>query len=141
VCLIALDIDHFKKINDCYGHDIGDFVLVECVKILKEIFNRESDLVARVGGEEFAILLPEHRLDQAVRRGEELLSRIRREALVTGNLEIRFTLSLGVAQLLPDEDVSQWTKRADEALYQSKNSGRDRLTVASHPLKKVPAHF
>lgn len=135
VTLLALDIDHFKKINDCYGHDIGDFVLKECVRFLKEVFQRENDFVARTGGEEFAILLPDFREEHAIVKVEELLKRIRQEVFVHDKLEIKFTISVGIAQLYPHEDLATWLKRADEALYHSKKTGRDKYSVAIKDVK------
>ncbi len=132
VSLIMLDIDFFKKINDSYGHDIGDYVLKECVRILNEVFQREGEMVARIGGEEFVVILPNHSIELAVQRAEEAQRRFRAESFIQGNLDIRFTASMGIAQLLPDENSSDWLKRADTALYQSKNTGRNKLTVASH---------
>jgi diguanylate cyclase len=135
VSLITLDIDFFKKINDAYGHDIGDFVLKECVVLLQEIFNRKEDFVARIGGEEFAVILPDSRVEDAVRMAEEAMAKIRREVFIQGELEIKFTVSMGIAQLLNGEKVDQWLKRADQALYQSKNTGRNKYTVATNPGK------
>ena len=129
--LIMLDIDFFKKINDSYGHDIGDYVLKECVRILNEVFNREGEMVARIGGEEFVVVLPNHSAEQAVARAEEAQKKIRAESFIHGNLDIRFTASMGIAQLLEGESSSDWLKRADTALYQSKNSGRNKYSVAS----------
>ncbi len=128
--MIILDIDFFKKINDNYGHDIGDCILKECVRMLKESFNRENDFVARIGGEEFAILLPELTLEQAVQKAEECLVKIRKEVYVTQNMEIRFTVSMGIAQVIERETGEQWLKRADKALYHSKHNGRNRYTLA-----------
>jgi len=130
ITLLICDIDHFKKVNDTYGHDIGDHVIKECVRFLKETFARENDFVARLGGEEFAVILPDFDVESAVKKVEDCLNRIRRERLVHEKYEIKFTVSMGVAQLLENESFDQWLKRADLALYQSKNSGRDRYTVA-----------
>lgn len=130
--LITLDIDYFKKINDIFGHDVGDFVLKELVRLLKEVFNREDDVVARVGGEEFAVILPGINLMDAVKKAEETLARVRKEVLVQSDTQIRYTVSLGIAQLQEGEPVEKWIKRADNALYKSKNSGRDQYTVAPH---------
>lgn len=135
VSLLILDIDFFKKINDNYGHDIGDFVLKECVGLLKEVFHREDDMVCRIGGEEFAVILPNHAVEHAVHRAEEAQKRIRKEAFIQGTVSIKFTVSIGIAQLLPNETASEWMKRADLALYQSKNTGRDKYTVSDSPLK------
>lgn len=130
VTLIMLDIDFFKKINDSYGHDIGDFVLKECVQLLKEVFNREEDFIARLGGEEFGVLLPDMGTEMAIAKAEEAMARIRKEVFVHGNLDIRFTVSMGIAELLEFENPDQWMKRADSALYASKNTGRNKFTVA-----------
>jgi diguanylate cyclase len=130
VSLIILDIDFFKKINDSYGHDVGDFVLKECVRMLQSIYTRDSDFLARIGGEEFAIILPDYRLEHAVKKAEETLSRIRKEVFITGSQELRFTVSLGIAELRDGETADQWLKRADSALYEAKNNGRNRFTIA-----------
>jgi diguanylate cyclase len=132
VSVIILDIDFFKKINDAYGHDIGDFVLKECVVMLKEVFHREDDFVARIGGEEFAVILPSFTHEHAVVRAEEAMAKIRKEVFVHDKLEITFTVSMGIAQLLQNETTDEWIKRADTALYESKHSGRNRYTVAPH---------
>lgn len=128
--LIVLDIDHFKKINDTYGHPIGDFVLQECVALLQNVFARKEDMVARIGGEEFAILLPDHRLEHAVTKAEEVLAKVRRDVFVHEGHELRFTVSMGVAQWNPGEKPTIWLERADKALYQAKNTGRNRYIVA-----------
>ncbi len=130
VSIITLDIDFFKKINDTYGHDIGDFILKECAKLLKGVFSRKDDFVARIGGEEFAIILPDHQVPHAVKKADELMERIRKDVFVTGSHQLRFTASLGIAQLKESETRDQWLKRADQALYHSKNTGRNKYTVS-----------
>ena len=130
VSLIIMDIDFFKKINDTYGHDIGDFVLKECVRTLKSVYSREDDFVARIGGEEFAVILPSHTVDHAVVRAEDAMNRIRKEVYVQDGKELRFTVSMGIAQLQDGETTDQWIKRADSALYESKHGGRNRYTIA-----------
>lgn len=138
VSLIMLDIDFFKKINDSYGHDIGDFVLKECVHLLKEVFDRDVDFVARLGGEEFGVLLPDMTAEEARPKIEEAMARIRKEVFVHGNLDIRFTVSMGIAELQDNENAHQWLKRADEALYEAKNTGRNKYVVSNvSPLKRV----
>jgi diguanylate cyclase (GGDEF)-like protein len=131
VSVIILDIDFFKKINDAHGHDIGDYVLKECVKMLAEVFHRGEDFVARIGGEEFAVILPNFAIEHAVVRAEEALNKIRKEVFVHGELKLKFTVSMGIAQWLHHETLDQWIKRADLALYQSKQTGRDKYTVAA----------
>ncbi len=137
--LIILDIDYFKKINDSYGHDIGDYVLKECVRLLQETFGRDGEMVARIGGEEFVVILPAHSLESAAQRAETAQKRFREESFIQGELNISFTVSMGIAELQPTENATEWLKRADTALYQSKNSGRNKYTLASNSLKSVKA--
>jgi diguanylate cyclase (GGDEF)-like protein len=138
VSLIILDIDHFKKVNDTYGHDVGDFVIKECVRMMKEVFSRDVDFVARIGGEEFAIILPDMSFEEAANHCEKAMAMVRKEVIVQAGNEIRFTVSMGLAQIVETEPVEQWIKRADSALYESKSSGRNRLSIAA-PHKIVKA--
>lgn len=137
VSLLLLDIDHFKKINDTFGHPVGDFVLKELVTLLKNMFTRDSDLVARIGGEEFAILLPDYNAENAMKKAEEVLQKVRSETYVQEGRELRFTVSVGIAQLASHETQEGWLKRADLALYNSKNTGRNKATLAPAPLQRV----
>lgn len=131
VTLILADIDHFKKVNDSYGHDIGDFVIKECVNMLKTGFPADQSFVARIGGEEFAILLTDCDEEKASVLTEQVMQRIRKEIFVQGDLQIQFTISAGIAAAKLDESADKWIKRADEALYYSKNSGRNRWTTST----------
>lgn len=131
--LIILDIDFFKKINDAYGHDIGDFVLKECVRLIEESFSREEDFIARLGGEEFAVILPGCNTEAAVKMAEEAMAKIRKEVFVHEDMQIRFTVSMGIAQLTTGESADSWYKRADEALYESKQTGRNKYSIAKAP--------
>ncbi len=135
VSMIILDIDHFKKVNDTYGHDVGDFVIKECVRLAKEIFSREGDFVARIGGEEFAVILPDYQVEHCMKKAEDLLAHVRKQVFIQAQQEIRFTVSMGIAQLLPTESVENWVKRADSALYESKKTGRNKFTVATKDQK------
>lgn len=135
VSLIILDIDHFKKINDSYGHDIGDCVIKECVRSLKEVFKRENDFIARIGGEEFAVILPDYQATHAQQKAEEALTHIREQTLVHEHWQIKYTVSMGIAQLHENESIEEWVKRADQALYDSKHNGRNKATLASKSLK------
>ncbi|MFS4460441.1 GGDEF domain-containing protein [Bdellovibrio sp. HCB2-146] len=138
ITLVLLDIDFFKKINDAYGHDIGDFVLKECVRILEESFARKEDFIARLGGEEFGVILPGCDEASAIKMVEHCMAAIRKEVFVQDKIEIRFTASFGIAPIQPGESADSWYKRADAALYQSKQTGRNKYTVAGPtPIKKV----
>jgi diguanylate cyclase (GGDEF)-like protein len=134
--LITLDIDHFKKINDTYGHDMGDFILKEVAKMLKAEC-KEHDMAARIGGEEFALLFYNTDLDSAIKRVEGFLTRVRKAAFAHDGGTIRFTVSVGIAELVENESPDKWVKRADNALYQAKQTGRDKYVVAHHPPKMV----
>lgn len=137
--LVLLDIDFFKKINDSYGHDIGDFILKEFVRLLQESFSREEDFIARLGGEEFAVILPGCHVDAAIKMTEEAMNRIRKEVFVQDKMEIRFTISAGIAEITRNETAESWYKRADEALYESKQTGRNKYTLAKTPHIKSAA--
>ena len=132
-CLVMIDIDHFKRINDSYGHLMGDKVLRAVAQMLKAAV-RGSTTVARYGGEEFAIVLPQTSAPDCFAIVERLRlgiakSRIRK---VTSNEMIdSITISAGIACYRPDESISDLLGRADAALYQSKRGGRNRTTMAS----------
>ena len=137
--LLLMDIDFFKKINDTYGHDVGDVVLKEFVRMMHEVFKNENDFVARIGGEEFAVLLSDYDASSAIKRAEDAMNKVRKEVLVNDGMELRFTMSMGIAQLGEGETADHWLKRADEALYKSKHSGRNQYTVASANLSSKVA--
>ena len=130
--LCILDIDFFKKVNDTYGHDVGDFVLKECVRTLQEAYGKQSDFVARIGGEEFAVVLQDQNVAEAVKRASEVFAQVRKDTIVHDGKELKFTISMGIAQLQAGETADQWSKRADTALYHSKQTGRDKWTIAEH---------
>ncbi|HQS37625.1 MAG TPA: diguanylate cyclase, partial [Methylotenera sp.] len=133
LALLMIDIDHFKTINDNYGHKTGDLVLQKLSAMLIDSL-RQVDIVGRIGGEEFAILLPESKLENAVEVAERLRVQVANTklALESGQL-VRFTVSIGVALLdKPDINLDTLFSSADEALYQAKNTGRNRVCIASH---------
>ena len=128
--LFAIDVDHFKKINDTYGHATGDEVLKHLSKILQDSV-RTIDIVARLGGEEFGALLPSTDLEGAVKIAERFRASIEEQAFEIDGHVIRYSVSIGVSAV--DERVTgvdMLLKLADEALYLSKNQGRNRVTTA-----------
>jgi diguanylate cyclase len=129
--LLLVDIDHFKDVNDTYGHLIGDKV-IRSVGALLSANIKGKDTVARMGGEEFAVLLPETPLANAERVGEVLRAAIERSRLTradTGETVGRVTVSIGITAYEPGESNDSFMERADKALYVSKKAGRNRVSV------------
>ena len=129
--LFMVDIDHFKHVNDTYGHRAGDAVLQQVADRLVSTFLRKSDFIARYGGEELSVLLQGDGLDVSERIAERLLETIRGKPFEHEGTEISITASVGLAELLSGETVGAWVERADRALYQAKEAGRDRVCIAS----------
>lgn len=129
--LIILDVDRFKKFNDKYGHLAGDEVLVGVAKALDNDL-RPTDLAARFGGEEFVVILSDTDLKGAVRAAERLRGVVKKITVETLEEVGRrgVTISLGVTQLRPDDDVLELLRRADGALYDAKRKGRDRVAYS-----------
>ncbi|GAB6907178.1 putative Diguanylate cyclase VdcA [Desulfosarcina cetonica] len=130
LCLIIADIDHFKKINDTHGHLVGDNVLRMVAATIKESV-KGRDLVARIGGEEFAVLLPDTPLEGAVKLGENMrrtFNELDLKKKNSGESLGQVTLSFGVTLYQPDETAEAFIQRADKALYASKENGRNRVT-------------
>lgn len=126
-CIIAIDIDHFKKVNDRYGHDVGDAVLVELSDELRDVC-REQDVICRFGGEEFIIFLPNISLEDAAAAAERIRQTI---AKTTFTCVDGITLSLGVSALVDnDSDMTAALRQADLALYEAKSKGRDAVVVS-----------
>ncbi len=130
LCLLMLDIDFFKKINDTYGHASGDEAIRSLVRTCRSLI-RPYDILGRLGGEEFAILLPVTSLTSGVVVAERLRrSLAEAEVKGIGGVSIKFTVSIGVSMLHPsDSAVDAVLQRADEALYLAKRSGRNRVEV------------
>ena len=127
VSILVFDVDYFKRINDSYGHGIGDAVLVELAKVVSGCI-RESDLLARWGGEEFTILMPYSTLDSSASVAEKIRQTIEMHTFPEG---CRVTVSLGVAEwLLDGESFDSLLSRADKALYQAKKDGRNRSVLS-----------
>lgn len=132
LCLLMLDIDHFKKVNDAYGHLLGDTVL-KIVGMTLQKSVKGKDTACRYGGEEFAILLPDTPVEGAEQLGETIRRAIKSGKIKRNNNKEdvgNITVSLGLAQYKHGENMSEFIERADAALYTSKGNGRNQLTVA-----------
>ncbi|MGM0569347.1 GGDEF domain-containing protein [Marinobacter sp.] len=128
VSLVLIDVDHFKKINDTHGHQDGDRALKAVASALTENI-REIDVAARVGGEEFVIIMPDTHQAEAAEAGERLRERV---AALTGT-PAPVTISVGVAEAIPGEEASDLFGRADRALFEAKTGGRNQLFQAAAP--------
>jgi diguanylate cyclase (GGDEF)-like protein len=126
----VFDVDHFKRVNDSYGHDAGDQVLESFASIARRTV-RDSDLVGRLGGEEFGIILPGVTLEQAQYICNRLRIAVSQTTLFCGTDSIRVTVSAGVARFDGHAKPERVLKAADKALYAAKNAGRDRLMIAA----------
>lgn len=124
--LVVLDIDYFKKVNDNYGHDVGDEVLKHLAEVMKK-YTRESDIVARVGGEEFLLVFPKTDFSVGVKICEKLRKVISERPYSYQNIEIVITASLGCVGIKQAKDVSSGLKQADDLLYRAKDNGRNRI--------------
>jgi two-component system cell cycle response regulator len=139
LALMILDMDHFKEVNDTYGHDVGDMILKQLAALMIRTA-RSTDLVARFGGEEFVVLMPE--TDPlaalgAANRMREMVEATDFTITPDGQKIIKKTVSIGIASLHFEKDSAEaLLKRADEALYLAKNSGRNNVKVAT---KLVPS--
>jgi two-component system cell cycle response regulator len=130
--VLFFDLDHFKKINDTYGHDAGDYVLKEISNLVRGGHLRPKDVFARYGGEEFVVLLSNTSATAAQEIAEKIRASIETHAFIYEGKRLPVTTSLGVAEMSSSvESSSGLLKLADKALYTSKNSGRNRVTVAT----------
>jgi len=125
--LVMFDIDYFKMINDTYGHDVGDEVLVNLTNIIKQKI-RATDIFVRWGGEEFMLFLPETDIEKAKVK-IELLQKTIKEVQLTEKIDKPITLSYGLTELLFSDTKTSLLKRVDIALYNAKTKGRDRLEI------------
>lgn len=125
--VLLLDLDHFKEINDNFGHDAGDYVLKQVSELIRAQL-RSIDIVARWGGEEFSVLLPATTPDKAVAAAERIRSSLDRQPILYRGQPIRVTTSIGVTALsTEDERIETVVRRADQALYRAKHRGRNRV--------------
>ncbi|HOH46297.1 MAG TPA: GGDEF domain-containing protein [Candidatus Cloacimonadota bacterium] len=133
ISFAMIDIDHFKMVNDTYGHAAGDHVLKELSRLITKDF-RKSDLIVRYGGEEFLMLLFDTRLEQSARILDEVRIAVSKHEFVFRGHKIPVTISIGLAESLPDTeheiDIAERIREADKALYIAKETGRNRLVLA-----------
>lgn len=129
ISVALIDIDHFKKVNDTFGHDVGDQALIHLAKVVQEIL-RPVDVVARYGGEEFVIILPETNLADGVSIMTRLQRDLTKRYFLHENEKLLITFSAGVAQRQSDESAEAIIARADSALYRAKQAGRNRVLAA-----------
>lgn len=129
--VITFDIDHFKKINDSFGHPGGDYVLKELGHLMQSKLVRSNDYFARFGGEEFVIILQATPLKTAQEVAERIRQTVEMHLFIFENKKIKVTISIGVSTKVLKDSWEQMYNRADQALYQSKQSGRNRVTVAA----------
>ena len=130
VCVVYFDLDNFKQVNDAFGHDVGDRVL----RVVAEVAGRtvrDDDVLARLGGEEFALVAPATDHEQAVQLAERLRRALPHE--LTKAAGVRVTASFGVTELRPDEPAASVLRRVDELMYRAKADGRDRVQSAGPP--------
>lgn len=137
--LILLDIDEFKRYNDSYGHVAGDACLRGLASVLTDSVHRAADFVARYGGEEFAIILPDSRLEGALIVAESIAHRLRQLAIaheMCGSGIV--TVSMGIAELQPEQDTTELIRAADRELYRAKQEGRNRICWGGETLEIPP---
>ena len=132
-CLLMIDVDHFKSINDRFGHPMGDEVLRKVSDALVRQFLRREDFVARYGGEEFVVIIPDSTLQNAKKRADRVREAIADIALDTAKGQIKATVSIGISCLAEGDSGKSWLSRADSALYEAKASGRNRVHMADFP--------
>lgn len=128
--VMIIDLDHFKKVNDTHGHDVGDMVLKELGKCLLE-FTRYHDIVARLGGEEFAVVAPNLDGYALKKLAERIRMAVEAMKIHAGNTQLKVTASIGIATWNGKEDGMGLYKRADAQLYHAKNGGRNRVAAAA----------
>ena len=138
VCAALLDIDHFKRLNDTYGHEIGDLVLKAVSRKLLQIVGEKQHLPARIGGEEFALLLTNMDIEQAYQFCERIRTDIARTRIVVDDEDLSVTVSMGLADISGSETFDNYLNAADQYLYLAKHSGRNRV-FSDYEVQKIAA--
>ncbi len=133
LCMIMQDIDHFKKINDTYGHQAGDYILKSLASLVNER-KRKVDIFARYGGEEFCFILPETRITSGIVLAESLRKGIEAKQFRFKDQTIKVTISQGISEITEEIDTSEaFLKAADDALYEAKRTGRNKVVKMKTP--------
>ena len=134
IYFLLIDLDHFKTINDTHGHAVGDVALEKVGELLQGSMrtsgSRIPDIIGRLGGEEFGILMSADRIDDAVSVAQRLRQTIESVPIEAGGVPVLTTGSIGVAEAVVGESLDDLYQRADKACYQAKNNGRNRVEVA-----------
>jgi diguanylate cyclase (GGDEF)-like protein len=125
--IMMCDLDHFKQVNDTYGHAVGDEALRTFARTLERSGLRKNDFWGRLGGEEFALALPETALDSALVPAERVRSMLEETSLQHGTVKFRITVSIGISQYQPGDTIETVLARADQAMYVAKQTGRNRI--------------
>ena len=132
-----VDLDHFKQVNDTYGHDHGDAVLVQVSGIIKDSL-RETDIVARWGGGEFLVLLPKTNIEQGVSVAETIRKNIAERPIIFDGVKHKVTSTLGIASYNTHSNFEETIQHADKALYEGKNQGRNCVVTVD---EFIPSKF
>ena len=128
-CLMLIDVDRFKGINDTFGHITGDEVLRKVADSVMRVFLRKNDFVARYGGDELAVVLRETAVADTLKLAERLMTAVRAIDIQREDTKLQITTSIGVARLVPGHDIAGWLEAADKALYKAKQDGRNRAVA------------
>jgi len=137
ICVMLMDIDRFKEINDTYGHSFGDLVLLDLSGLLMREL-RAGDIIARWGGEEFILVLPETQHDEAITLAERLIGVISNQVVQQQQLEAQYTVSIGITEMSdPMDSMSNLIDKADHYLYKAKASGRNRVAYKVEPTREL----
>lgn len=136
--IMMIDLDHFKSINDSWGHQAGDRVLTQFAALAGATL-RNEDVMGRMGGEEFCVILTATNLSEAQEIGERLRQACETETVLSEETRIRFTISVGIAQVKHDETLEAAIRRADQAMYRAKHTGRNRVELSPQAPQYMPA--
>jgi diguanylate cyclase (GGDEF)-like protein len=135
--VLLLDIDHFKQVNDKWGHQVGDQVLKHCVKEIREVIRQTDAVIARYGGEEFCIVVPEISFNAASLLAERVRTQIQSRPYVSSDITVAFTVSIGISHRTQATQLTELIRVADQFLYEAKRAGRNRVSFESDALGRA----